>query len=67
MKSPCNHRNIDRDENYENSTNDITLSTIVSKSCETDCGETDDNTNQCEKINDIVHKTGRDIHFGEIK
>ena len=59
--SPCNHGNIDRGVNDENSINDITQQTIITESGGKDSGETDDNKNQCVQTNDIVHKPGPDI------
>ena len=54
VNSPCNHRNIDRGVNGENSINDITQQTIVTESGGNDSGETDDNKNQFVKTNNIV-------------
>ena len=62
VKSPCNQVYIDRGVNDENSINDITQPIIV-KSDGKNYGEIDDNKYQCEKTNDIVPKTGPDIHY----
>ena len=63
VKSPCNQEYMDRGVNDENSINDITQPIIVTKSDGKISGETDDNKNLCEKANDIVPKTGPDIHY----
>ena len=66
VKSPCHEEYIDRGVNYENSINAIAQPIIVTKSDGKNSGETDDNKYQCEKTNDIVPKTGPDIHY-EVK
>ena len=63
VKSPCNHENIDRGVNDENSINNITPQIIATKSDGKYSGETEDNKNQCVRTSDIVPKTGPDIYY----